>query len=334
MNQSKLLVAAGVGCIAAGGLWLLLRRNAESSAIAVKQSQTSVAQITQLWVYPVKSCGGVPLTTARLDTCGVVHDRKWMVVRTQDRHCMTQRDYPKMRLLSCAFQGDTLVLSVNDSGDQVSVPLEISASTHAAIDANQDLLLDIHRKDLYGKFIKESDQVNTFLSTYLEEPCFLARQVEPRNPNDNEKLRHMVHEGDRIQGQEHSSLHIVSEEGMAWIRLKVNDPSMTVCRFRPNIVVAGAPFPAEDNWGVFTIGDVKMRLSKWCGRCLCTTVNDLGVQHPEQEPNTTLKQLHAKAAPGESESAAKAAFGIQVFHENNSTLMLGDSVVVLESWKK
>ena len=49
------------------------------------------ATVSQLWVYPVKSCAGVMVQEATLTDTGLLHDRCWMVV---DAHgeMVSQRD--------------------------------------------------------------------------------------------------------------------------------------------------------------------------------------------------------------------------------------------------
>jgi uncharacterized protein YcbX len=60
------------------------------------------AQISQLWVYPIKSCAGVSLSQVELTAHGLAQnraqDRAWMVV-DEDGEMVTQRDLPRMALI-------------------------------------------------------------------------------------------------------------------------------------------------------------------------------------------------------------------------------------------
>ena len=67
------------------------------------------ARIAQLWVYPVKSCAGVPLEQALLTPTGLEWDRAWMVVDAQGEF-VTLRELPRMALIQPAFKLDQLVL--------------------------------------------------------------------------------------------------------------------------------------------------------------------------------------------------------------------------------
>jgi uncharacterized protein YcbX len=60
-------------------------------------------------------------------------------------------------------------------------------------------------------------------------------------------------------------------------------------RFRPNIVIKGAPYPfAEDDFGTFKIGDTKLYAVKKCTRCKVTTVDQAKGEVNNEEPLRTL----------------------------------------------
>jgi uncharacterized protein YcbX len=56
------------------------------------------AQITALWVFPIKSCAGISVTHALLTPTGLAHDRAWMVVDAEGE-MLTQRELPRMALI-------------------------------------------------------------------------------------------------------------------------------------------------------------------------------------------------------------------------------------------
>ncbi|MFY7838874.1 MAG: MOSC N-terminal beta barrel domain-containing protein, partial [Lacibacter sp.] len=49
--------------------------------------------ISHLYVYPIKSLGGIELTEARLTDRGIEHDRRWMLTDENNRF-LTQREFP------------------------------------------------------------------------------------------------------------------------------------------------------------------------------------------------------------------------------------------------
>src|SRR4051812_33143155 len=72
---------------------------------------TSMATLTALNVYPLKSGSGTPLAAARLTPRGLLYDREFMLIDAEGR-MLTQRAHPLMALLSTAYDGE--LLTVND----------------------------------------------------------------------------------------------------------------------------------------------------------------------------------------------------------------------------
>src|ERR1041384_5894725 len=69
------------------------------------------ARITGLNIYPVKSCRGIPLESARVTPTGLAHDRHWMLVRPNGRF-VTQRELPRMALIGAKVsEGGVLTLT-------------------------------------------------------------------------------------------------------------------------------------------------------------------------------------------------------------------------------
>ena len=67
-------------------------------------------QISQLFVYPVKSLGGVPVAISEITNKGLKYDRRWMLV---DDHLsfVTQREFPQMSLLKVEIGNGFLTIS-------------------------------------------------------------------------------------------------------------------------------------------------------------------------------------------------------------------------------
>jgi uncharacterized protein YcbX len=57
------------------------------------------SELSGLYVYPIKSCAGIPLESAELSATGLRHDRRWMLV-DEAGEFMSQRAHPRMALIS------------------------------------------------------------------------------------------------------------------------------------------------------------------------------------------------------------------------------------------
>jgi uncharacterized protein len=67
-------------------------------------------RLSEIWIYPVKSLGGIRLTSAKVMEKGLLYDRRWMLVDEQGTF-MTQRIYPQMALFRPAINGDTITIT-------------------------------------------------------------------------------------------------------------------------------------------------------------------------------------------------------------------------------
>jgi uncharacterized protein len=92
-------------------------------------------------------------------------------------------------------------------------------------------------------------------------------------------------------------------------------------RFRPNVVVEGAPAWAEDNWRVVRIGDVTFRNARGCARCVLTTV-DPTTATKGREPLWTLAK-HRNWDGG-------VWFGINLIPDGPGSISVGDDVEIIE----
>jgi hypothetical protein len=92
-------------------------------------------------------------------------------------------------------------------------------------------------------------------------------------------------------------------------------------RFRPNIVVAGAPAWAEDDWlgRRLRLGGVTFRAAKACGRCVVTTTD----QETGEVGRQPLRMLGQRRRFG-----TELLFAINLIPDDTGVLRVGDEVSV------
>ena len=73
--------------------------------------------IARLFIYPVKSCGGIEVQEAVLTETGLELDRAWMVVDAKGMF-LTQRELPRMALIHPQIKGADIVLRAPGSDVQ------------------------------------------------------------------------------------------------------------------------------------------------------------------------------------------------------------------------
>ena len=91
-------------------------------------------------------------------------------------------------------------------------------------------------------------------------------------------------------------LHLASEESLADLNDRILEGPMAdqgplpMVRFRPNVVVSGAPAWAEDGWRRLRIGDGVYRSVKGCARCTIPTTDELTAER-FKEPTATMARF-------------------------------------------
>jgi len=90
-------------------------------------------------------------------------------------------------------------------------------------------------------------------------------------------------------------------------------------RFRPNIVVSGAPAWDEDTWHEIRIGEVSVTAVKPCARCVVTTTDQLTGER-SHEPLATMSTFR-KLGHG-------VIFGQNLIHRTLGTIRVGDAVTI------
>jgi hypothetical protein len=89
---------------------------------------------------------------------------------------------------------------------------------------------------------------------------------------------------------------------------------------RSNLVVRGAEAWAEDDWKEFTIGEVRFKAAKPCGRCQITTTDQATGEVRGPEPLATLSTFR--------DSQFGVLFGVNLIALTGGMVRTGDRVVL------
>jgi hypothetical protein len=220
-------------------------------------------QLTDIWRYPVKSCRGERLAEASVEPWGLAGDRRWMVVDAGGAP-VTAREYPQMILVTPRLGDGQITLSSPGLSD-LAVP----------VPSGRDLVpVSVWESDLIAA--PAGDEAATWLSKVIGESVRLVYLDDPtRRPTNPD----YSDPGDRVSFADGYPLLLTSEESLdavnGWIAegRKAAEGPIPMRRFRPSVVVSGAPAWAEDNWRRLRIGSVTFRNAKGCDRCVMTTVD-------------------------------------------------------------
>jgi uncharacterized protein len=106
-----------------------------------------------------------------------------------------------------------------------------------------------------------------------------------------------------------------------WLAADGETP-VPMTRFRPSVVVAGAPPWAEDGWRRIRIGAVPFRVAKPCGRCVVTTTDQITGECGRQP----LKMLGQRRRFGK-----ELVFGQNLIPDSGGVIRIGDPVEILDA---
>ncbi len=228
--------------------------------------------LSQVWIYPVKSLGGIRLKSAKVMDKGLQYDRRWMLV-DEEGVFMTQRVNPKMTLFK---------VSLDEPGGQLNFTFKqdhFSISTHTA--DSTTFLVKIW-EDVVDVF-EVSEECSQWFSERLDVKCRLVSFPE-QSPRPVDPL-YKVNE-EQVSLADGYPFLIIGEQSLADLNGRLQE-AVPMNRFRPNFVFTGGSPYEEDTWGNFTIGRNRFVGVKPCSRCIMTTINQ-DTAEQGREPLATL----------------------------------------------
>jgi uncharacterized protein YcbX len=262
--------------------------------------------VSNLTYYPIKACRGFDVAESQVERMGLADDRRMMVV-TPEGGFLTQREHPKLALITPTLKNDSVTLSAPNF-DSLQFELRKSgASTLVDIWSSKGV-----------KAIDQGDVPAKWLSDWLGASVRLV----PVHERFKRKLNpdYAVSDEDHTGFADGYPILVISEESLADLNSHLGAP-VPMNRFRPNLVVKGCEPFAEDIWKRIRIGGIEMVVVKPCPRCVVTTI-DKETLEKNKEPLKTLN-TYRKQKGG-------AMFGMNVIPLGEGEIRVGMSVEVLE----
>lgn len=228
-------------------------------------------KLSEIWIYPIKSLGGIRLKSTKVFEKGLPYDRRWMLVDDQGKF-MTQRQYPALALFK---------LSMNESGltiqfqhHHLEVPFSQNHSGHEIIsNVWDDTVITYEVNSSYSQWFSE----------HLNMPVRLVffPETNPRPVDANFQIS-----GEQVSLADAYPFLIIGQTALDELNKKLATP-IPMNRFRPNFVFTGGEAHEEDSWRNFKIGNNRFVGVKPCSRCVLTTI-DQQTAIAGKEPLTTL----------------------------------------------
>jgi uncharacterized protein len=262
-------------------------------------------QLSGLFVYPIKACGGISLEQADLVERGLAFDRRYMLVDKTGTF-VTQREVPRLCLVTTALDGERVLVSAAGKAtlELPRQPLPEATQRRRAYRVWDDV----------GSALEHAAGSRWF-SELLNDQVSLVYMPDAEHRGVNSKR---ARPGDIVSFADAYPLLLMSEATLADLNQRLEQP-VEMRRFRPNLVISGGEPYAEDGFAQLRIGGLSFRGVKRCERCVVTTIDpETGEQ--SKEPLRTLS--HYRLEDG------KVWLGMNLIHDACGTLRVGDSLSV------
>ncbi|XP_072293099.1 molybdenum cofactor sulfurase [Eucyclogobius newberryi] len=310
----------------------------------VKIHKEEGCSLTNIYIYPIKSCGAFEVQQWPLGRQGLLFDRSFMVVNANGV-CLSQKREPRLCLIKpeILLSSNQLLLHATEM-ESISVPLETKSQSKVC------------QSKVCGDRVETldcGDAAAEWLERFLRQKCRLIR-LSPDFTRDAKKTKRressrgdaspvsspscpapsplsLVNEAQYLMVNRASVEHIHRlihdrEEVNADERL-VLDVENVISRFRANLVLSGAEAFHEDNWSQLIIAGTRFVVSGQCSRChMIGTDQETGAK--TKEPLMTLSAFR---------NQGKVTFGVYLSHQLpldsdlTTLLQVGSSVQTLRS---
>lgn len=260
-----------------------------------------MVHVSGLFIYPIKGCRGIRLTEAIVEDIGLANDRRLLVI-DQDGTFLSQREVATMALIDVIPHAYGWELSAPNHPNIVITPTTNGPTRLASVWRDTCIVVD------------QGETVATWLSSVLGQPCRMV--VMAPSYRRLVSADFALKADDAVSFADGYASLITNTGSLDDLNTKLSAP-VGMDRFRPNIVVSGAPAWDEDTWLEIRIGEVDVTAVKPCARCVVTTTN----QHTGERSHEPLATLSTFRKIGHG-----VIFGQNLIHNSLGTIKVGDEV--------
>jgi uncharacterized protein len=263
--------------------------------------------ISHLYVYPIKSLGGILLDQVELSDRGFRYDRRFVLIDDNNRF-ISQREVARMALLHTVICGNKLmVFEKGNSADMLELDL---------MPAGGDLVaVTLFKDDSEGMLLGEA--INGWFSKKLDMKCRLVYMPD----GVKRKVDHVyAHNNEITAFSDGFPVLMIGQASLDDLNNRVHH-FLPMNRFRPNIVFSGGVAFEEDTMKEFEISGIHFFAVKPCARCVVTTIDqETGLKG--KEPLRTLNQYR--------QLNKKLYFGQNILYKGEGVLKMGDALHVIQ----
>ena len=261
-------------------------------------------RVSGLFVYPIKSLGGISVKSAQVTDRGLRFDRRWMLVNA-DNGFITQRTVPLMALIRVALGPGGLHVTSALHPDPLFVPYQPEGACFDEVYVWEDTCR--------AQFV--SAEADRWFSEALRLPCRLVYM-----PDDTLRATDPDYApaGSITSFADAFPFLLIGEASLDDLNGRLDQP-VPMDRFRPNIVFTGGEPFFEDSMREFFIRNIRFQGVKPCARCPIPTI-DQETAERGKEPLRTLARYRFRDN--------KVYFGQNLIHHGLGEIAVGDPILV------
>ncbi len=260
--------------------------------------------VSGLYIYPVKSLGGISLVSAEVTSRGLQYDRRWMLV-DETNTFLTQREFPRLALFNTALENDSItIFNADDKSDKIKLPLSPQPAPTIRVTVWEDAC----------EAQVASDQVNEWFSRKLSIKCRAVYM--PESTERKTDPAYSMTSNDITSFSDGYPILLIGQASLDDLNSRLEIP-VPMNRFRPNIVFTGGRPYEEDEIKTFKINEAGFDAVKLCGRCIITTT-DQETAERGKEPLKTLATYRT--------INKKVCFGQNIICSGSGPISVGDKI--------
>lgn len=266
--------------------------------------------LSDIFIYPIKSLGGISLSNSKVEKRGLQFDRRMMLVDEKGEF-LTQRDFPEMALLKTIIFDSNLVV----------IHSLFNHSITLTVNPDNDILQKIIKVKIWDDEVEAkivSKEADEFFTDMLGIKCHLVYMPESEK-RIVDPTKKYVSDEHIVSFADGYPFLIIGQSSLDELNRRLENP-LPINRFRPNFVFTGGEPFEEDNWKDFLIGDVRFKAVKPCARCVITTT-DQETAIRNQEPLKTLSTFR--------KIDNKVLFGMNLVSYSEGFIKVGDRISLL-----
>lgn len=257
--------------------------------------------IKELWIYPIKSLGGIQVMSANAMVEGFQYDRRWMLVDT-DGKFITQREHHILATYTCEMDEDSII--VKNRNASITIPLDQQQDNIVSVKVWSSEL-DTHEVD---------SKISNWFSEQLSQDVRLVRMTDISHREKVIKKEPYTTQVSLADGYPYL---IVGEQSMRTLNEKLDDPVSHI-RFRANIIISSEVAHEEDALDSIKVGQAELKVIKPCARCVVITIDKEG--QAGKEPTKTLASYR--------KDGNKINFGANTICIEEGMIRVGDSLII------